>query len=629
MKTRTPRLLFAVLDAWARVVADMLSPSVLPAKLRNCGLSLLVFMGLAFSVVQAVEGPPVTHGSQLTAAMVGPGAIGITSFSVQPNPSQGYFSIYDETSYSFITKVNTSATYDGIVVNGPHLLVQGIEFHVEVDDNAALPLVVRGCKFMMTSQVNAGIWGKSSAPLYVLYCDLSMANSGLDNGEFIWIGSSNSVALRNHLHNFTSDGIEPDYGSNIQILENLMDQLTPGSGAHPDGIQMNNSAQGVSIKRNKILMAGAATSTINLWYTTNNYAHNTVIDSNYLSGGAYCLYGSPAGANNSFTNNIFGLDFWPNGPGGQWGVVYGGSWPSYNPWVNNSLSNGTLVDYQGNPISGTGAPTITTQPANKTVTVGETATFSIVASGNPTPTYQWQKNNVNISGATSASYTTPATVIGDNGSTFRCIASNSAGSVTSNAATLTVNAAGGGLPSPWVNQDIGTVGLTGSSSYSGSTFTVAGAGANIWGTADAFQYASQPVSGDGTIIARVASQSGGATTAKACVMVRESTAAGSAHVSMELLKNGTLELDYRAATGGASAKNASVSGISAPYWLKLVRSGSTFSGYYSSNGSTWTQLGTSITTVTMGINATMGLGVCSLTTGALETATFDNVTVTP
>ncbi len=85
------------------------------------------------------------------------------------------------------------------------------------------------------------------------------------------------------------------------------------------------------------------------------------------------------------------------------------------------------------------APVMTSQPANKTVSVGQTATFSVTASGTPTPTFQWQKTGATISGATSASYTTPATVSGDTGAAFRCIVSNSAGSVTSNSATLTVN----------------------------------------------------------------------------------------------------------------------------------------------------------------------------------------------
>jgi len=86
------------------------------------------------------------------------------------------------------------------------------------------------------------------------------------------------------------------------------------------------------------------------------------------------------------------------------------------------------------------APSITTQPASTTVTVGQTATFSVTASGTYPLAYQWQKNSANISGATGTSYTTAATVSGDNGAKFDVVVSNSMGSATSSMATLTVNA---------------------------------------------------------------------------------------------------------------------------------------------------------------------------------------------
>ncbi|MGC2754883.1 MAG: hypothetical protein WCA40_21155 [Candidatus Acidiferrum sp.] len=87
------------------------------------------------------------------------------------------------------------------------------------------------------------------------------------------------------------------------------------------------------------------------------------------------------------------------------------------------------------------APTITTQPANQTVTVGQTATFSVTATGTAPLTYQWQKNSANIAGATSATYTTPATASTDTGAKFDVIVSNALGSQTSTMATLTVNPA--------------------------------------------------------------------------------------------------------------------------------------------------------------------------------------------
>src|SRR5436190_4278250 len=85
------------------------------------------------------------------------------------------------------------------------------------------------------------------------------------------------------------------------------------------------------------------------------------------------------------------------------------------------------------------APYINTQPANQTVYVGQTATFSVGAAGTPPLTYQWQKNGADIPGATSSSYTTPATTSADSGAMFRVVITNSAGSVTSNSATLTVS----------------------------------------------------------------------------------------------------------------------------------------------------------------------------------------------
>jgi hypothetical protein len=84
------------------------------------------------------------------------------------------------------------------------------------------------------------------------------------------------------------------------------------------------------------------------------------------------------------------------------------------------------------------APTIGTQPSNASAVVGSPATFSVVATGYPAPTYQWSKNGATISGATSSSYTTPAVVAGDSGSTFSVIVSNAGGSVTSSVVTLTV-----------------------------------------------------------------------------------------------------------------------------------------------------------------------------------------------
>lgn len=84
------------------------------------------------------------------------------------------------------------------------------------------------------------------------------------------------------------------------------------------------------------------------------------------------------------------------------------------------------------------APSITTHPLNKTVSATQPATFNIEASGAPPLSYQWQRNNVNISGATSSSYTLANVSASDNGAQFRCVVTNAYGNATSNSATLTV-----------------------------------------------------------------------------------------------------------------------------------------------------------------------------------------------
>lgn len=77
-------------------------------------------------------------------------------------------------------------------------------------------------------------------------------------------------------------------------------------------------------------------------------------------------------------------------------------------------------------------PTITTQPSSASVTAGQAVSFSVAANGGSPLAYQWQKNGSAISGATSASYSIPATVASDDGASFRVVVSNPVGSVTSN-----------------------------------------------------------------------------------------------------------------------------------------------------------------------------------------------------
>ncbi len=108
-------------------------------------------------------------------------------------------------------------------------------------------------------------------------------------------------------------------------------------------------------------------------------------------------------------------------------------------WIVTLTGCGGSIASTSPPPPSHTAPAITKQPANKTVAPGQTATFSATATGSTPLTYLWQKNQAAISGATSASYTTPAVSSTDNGAQFRVVVTNSVGSATSNAATLTVS----------------------------------------------------------------------------------------------------------------------------------------------------------------------------------------------
>jgi glucose/arabinose dehydrogenase len=117
------------------------------------------------------------------------------------------------------------------------------------------------------------------------------------------------------------------------------------------------------------------------------------------------------------------------------------------------------------------APTISAQPANATVAAGQSATFAVTASGSAPLAYQWQRNGVNISGATARTYTLMTTAA-DNGAMFRVLVSNASGSVLSASATLTVltnNAPTATITAP----------VNGSNYRGGQVITFSGTGSDV------------------------------------------------------------------------------------------------------------------------------------------------------
>jgi hypothetical protein len=155
---------------------------------------------------------------------------------------------------------------------------------------------------------------------------------------------------------------------------------------------------------------------------------------------------------------------------------------------------------------------------------------------------------------------------------------------------------------------------------------VRGAGADVWGTSDAFQFAYTHLAGDGGIVARVASVSAGAAWVKAGVMIRGSLDPASAHGFMLVSYTKGTAFQRRPAAGGTSV-STSGGAAQAPRWVRLDRAGSTITAFQSADGVSWTTVGSD--TIALGAEAYVGLAVSSHTASATATATFDRVAVTP
>ncbi len=183
----------------------------------------------------------------------------------------------------------------------------------------------------------------------------------------------------------------------------------------------------------------------------------------------------------------------------------------------------------------------------------------------------------------------------------------------------------GGWPVGWSDQDIGDVGFAGGASSCSNAFIVQGGGADIWGNADAFNFASTNLSGDGSIVARVTGVKNTDQWAKGGVMFRGSSAPGSAFVDLVASPQNGVNLQYRQFNGG----DCGFTGIGTLFnavWVKLARSGTNFTGSYSNDGLNWTSLGT--INITMPGTALAGLAVTAHNNSALCVGAFDNVATT-
>ena len=189
----------------------------------------------------------------------------------------------------------------------------------------------------------------------------------------------------------------------------------------------------------------------------------------------------------------------------------------------------------------------------------------------------------------------------------------------------------GGVLGSASDTDIGSPSPAGSSSYDAdsNTYTVAGGGAGFGGTSDQFNYLSESYAGNGSIVARITTVQDAAAGAQAGVMIRnDSTTAGAMYADVAVTAGQGVTFQWRSSTGGSSG-SVQVTGITAPAWVELVRSGNSFTAFYATTvgtptASNWIQVGTA-QTIAMSSTAQAGLAVTSDDSGTLCTSRFSGV----
>ncbi|QNK81545.1 PQQ-binding-like beta-propeller repeat protein [Nakamurella sp. PAMC28650] len=202
--------------------------------------------------------------------------------------------------------------------------------------------------------------------------------------------------------------------------------------------------------------------------------------------------------------------------------------------------------------------------------------------------------------------------------------------VTFDGVAVTPTVAPAACPVGWGCADVGAVGVAGSQALSGSTWTVAGGGADISGTADAFHFVSQSLPGDGAVSGQVTAQQASNSYAKAGVMLRSSSDPAAPYYAALITPQYGIRVQYRSTLGGGTANAATPAGT-VPAYLRVTRAGTTFTAFTSTDGVTWTPvIGSAKTVTALGTGPLLaGMAVSSHNVAALSPVTFDGVAVTP
>lgn len=308
----------------------------------------------------------------------------------------------------------------------------------------------------LNAEINASSYGTDASLTITSENNGSLQVSGSNHGIYVKSGTGNaSLNIKNVAVTSSTDG---EYAAGVYVMSSNYATNSPNISLSVDGGSLTASGTGSSDGIWFYVGSSQATGAT----TSLTVSENAIVDAR--NGGISALKISetlptptPTGDNRSgivfdgSTGTVYGnvaLDESLTINQGETLTVPDGSSLNCN---GNLTNNGTIIVEKGGNLTGDpggtviSAPTIGTQPASQSVTEGETATFTVVTSGTEPLSYQWQQSTdsgqswTDIGGATDATYTTEATTTSMNGYQYRCVVSNSAGSITSDAVSLTVN----------------------------------------------------------------------------------------------------------------------------------------------------------------------------------------------
>lgn len=255
-------------------------------------VSILVSLVALTAPVIAEDKPHwVAHGQEITAAKVGPEAIGFKTLE-----SFGGDVIADRRDYPFAKWIDQAATYDGFDVPAGHLLIEGVAFSSSLDISAPFPVVLRGVSVRLSQ---ASPWGilmrPGSGGVFVLWSEVRGAAFPVD----VALDLRGSPARAYHSHFLhTTDGIHVSGPGDVRIEQNLIEDLVAVKDSHNDGIQLLGAPRDVRILKNKIVNPNRQTSCVYL------LGRDLEVRSNALAGGGWTVYAG--GRNNGHGGNAGG-----------------------------------------------------------------------------------------------------------------------------------------------------------------------------------------------------------------------------------------------------------------------------------------------------------------------------------